>query len=697
MTLRSVLPQGGTLPYAVWRSRHRGILFVLWAHVPALFVFALVRGYGWNHSLVEASLVAIPAFIAVLAVQRRMLSTVCTSVGLMTASAVLVHISGGVTEAHFHFFIMVGVVVLYQEWTPFLIAISFVVLHHSVMGSIYPHDVYGNPSAWKNPITWAAIHGAAILGMSAAGIANWRINEKHQAQLTEVNAMLEATLESTIDGILVVDLDGLITKTNVRFSELYALPASILAVGDDKAIIAHVRDQVQDPEGFVTRTDWLYAHPEAESNDTLMFNDGRVIERSSKPQRVAGQIVGRVWTFHDVTGRKRLENELAEALGKAIESSRLKSEFLATMSHEIRTPMNGIIGLTSLLLDSDLPGTEREYVEGVNASGEALLRIVNDILDFSKIEAGKIELEAVDFNVGSAIDEVVSLVAQQASAKGISLTAEPAGNEPVRLRGDVGRLRQILLNLVSNAVKFTAAGHVTVRYSTTSAGDAVALHVDVEDTGIGIAEEDRERLFEPFTQVDASTTRRFGGTGLGLAISSRLVTEMGGTIGVTSAVGHGSVFSFDVPFPLAEARADEVSVAEPETPSSNADHSSDCLLIVEDNVVNQLVMKEMVKHLGYGFDIAADGHEALAALERRAYSAVVMDCYMPEMDGFTATAELRRREGHAKHTPVIALTAGATQEDRENCIAAGMDDYLTKPVSRAQLASVLHRWVGSAA
>jgi PAS domain S-box-containing protein len=666
----AALPTGGTLPDDVWRVRHQGIVTVLWLHVPLLFVFALIRGNSWPHGLLEAGAVAISAAAAQWSRERRRESTIFAAVGLMTASAVLVHLSGGMIEAHFHFFVMVGVIVLYQDWRPFLVAIAFVVLHHGVIGVLSPEDVYNHRGAWEHPWTWAAIHGLFILAMSVAGIANWKLNERSQSQLSRLAAIVEssddavygwtldgtitswnegaarlfgythnevvgrpisllvpperaeeaagqveclrsghrvdpfesearrgdggvvevsvtnfavrtpagevvggatiarditerrraerdlqntlsllgATLESTADGILVVDPDGRITSFNTRFAEMWRLPASILASGDDRAAISFVLDQLQDPDAFVAKVQSLYHQPEAESHDTLHFKDGREFERSSKPQRVAGAVVGRVWSFHDVTDRKRLEAELAGARDKALDASRLKSEFLATMSHEIRTPMNGVIGLTSLLLDTPLTEPQRQFAHGIHTSGEALLKIINDILDFSKIEAGKLELEMMDFDLGEAIEEVAALAAEPARARGLELVTYASPAIP-GVRGDVGRLRQVLLNLVSNAVKFTSDGEVVIRASVGPSFDRgeVMVRLEVTDTGIGIAPEATENLFEPFSQADASTTRRYGGTGLGLAICRRLTEAMGGTIGVQSELGHGSTFWLDLP------------------------------------------------------------------------------------------------------------------------------------------------------
>jgi len=537
---------------------------------------------------------------------------------------------------------------------------------------------------------------------------------------------------------------------------------------------------------------------------------------------------------NDITVRKRTKQALAAALDDAIEASELKSQFLATMSHEIRTPMNGVIGLTGLLLDTELTEMQRTYAEGVRASGEALLGIINDILDFSKIEAGKLELEMVDFDLPQALDDVAFLVAQSARAKGLELVAYCDPGVPTAVRGDVGRLRQVLLNLMSNAVKFTASGEVVMRARVGPAQDDkhVGVRLEVVDTGIGIAPESMERLFEPFAQADASTTRRYGGTGLGMAICRQLVEAMGGTIGVDSELGRGSTFWINLslaraslhaqpsgasarlphglraivvddnltsraalgsqlmvwdvavdlapdahtalghlrdaadngrPYdlavvdrdmpgmdglelarvvtadpalrsirlllltsePLASGEAAEAGVSvtlakpvrlsqiqevllrtlappaeEPRPTTATAPAivlgSKGLLLLVEDNVINQSVARAMAGKLGYACDVAGNGNEALVASALRQYDAILMDVHMPEMDGYEATAELRRREGGCSRIPIIAITAGASVEDRTRCLDAGMDDYLTKPVRAAELEQVLTRWVPTA-
>ena len=405
----------------------------------------------------------------------------------------------------------------------------------------------------------------------------------------------------------------------------------------------------------------------------------------------------RIAFFQDVTERNRAATELAIARDQAVEASNMKSAFLANVSHEIRTPMNGVLGMTELLLDMGLTEPQRECAQQVTRSGEQMLSLINDILDTSKIETGHLELELADFDLDETVKETCSVAGALARSKGLRLDLQIDAGVPPRVRGDGRRLGQILLNLVSNAVKFTVTGAITVRVNATPAPQAsTAIRVEVVDSGIGIDPANLGRMFEPFTQADVSTTRQYGGTGLGLAIARELVELMGGTIGAESEPGRGSTFWFEVLLAAAEASA---TLAAP-TPEANVGGgpvwvSSPLVLVAEDSQINQIVAARSLERCGCRVEVVGDGREALKALEARRYDAVLMDCQMPDMDGYQATEELRRRETGARRTPVIAMTAHAMDGDRERCLDAGMDDYISKPMRHTALVAALVRWIPS--
>ena len=373
----------------------------------------------------------------------------------------------------------------------------------------------------------------------------------------------------------------------------------------------------------------------------------------------------------DVTRRVQIEAELDRTRGEALEATRVKSAFLAMMSHEIRTPMNGVIGMTDLLLDTGLTPTQRDYAETARSSGEALLRIIDDVLDFSKIEAGQFALEQLDFDLRTTVEDAVELLAPRADAKGLAIATSFDARLPTTVGGDPGRIRQVLVNLIDNAIKFTERGRVAVRVTLEDEADeTLTVRFGVRDSGIGIPQHRRHRLFVSFSQVDASTTRVFGGTGLGLAISKQLSELMGGSIGVESVEHQGSTFWFTVRLgkrSVSPVRSPKSPTTEPQV-TEIASEGRWRVLLVEDNPVNQKVALIMLRKLGCRVDLAVDGREALEALGRDAYDVVFMDCQMPRMDGYEATGELRRREGTTIHTTVIAMTANATEGDRVRCL-----------------------------
>ncbi|MFZ0128641.1 MAG: response regulator [Candidatus Dormiibacterota bacterium] len=686
---------------------------------------------------------------------------------------------------------------------------------------------------------------AGAVGLSSLSDQLRSDNLAADVERTRLSNSLRMLLESAGEGIYGIDADGRCTFMNTAASGALGVDISKV-MGELTHPLFHHNRADGSAIAFTDSPIYKAMHGGGScrvATEVMWRSDGNSFpaEYSAFPivdeAAVTGEATGAVITFNDITERKRTEDDLAVAHAQAMEASRLKSEFLANMSHEIRTPMNGVIGMTGLLFTTTMNAEQREYAEAISQSAESLLTVINDILDFSKIEAGKIDIEVIDFDLRMVVEEAAKLIAPKADAKDLELAVMVDPQMSMRVRGDPGRIRQILINMLGNAVKFTDTGEVILRVrKEAERGKAIDLRFEVTDTGIGIDAAQQRRLFESFIQADASTTRRFGGTGLGLAICKKLVERMGGEVGVVSEAGKGSTFWFTLtleagaraqerpapsraalqdirvlvvddnktnrvileqnlrvwgarsasfesgadalaglrhaveagdPYRLAildyqmpqmdgielamrigrdpaingvglilltsssgpgdtQAAADAgvrafltkparitdlyeclatlLAPPDPEaagrvitdsirysfTEVSSASRAR--LLVVDDNPVNQRVAVRMLEKMGHVVDIADNGIGALAALGRVKYDAVLMDCQMPEMDGFEATREIRRREASDRHTVIIAMTAGAMAGDQDKCLAAGMDAYLSKPVKADKLAAMVTLW-----
>ncbi len=517
---------------------------------------------------------------------------------------------------------------------------------------------------------------------------------KAERTLAATVSMLRETVEHMPVGVLVVDAQLNILAFNERLEAIVGLPPGLLAVGDPmekyyRFNAGRGEYGAGDIEQHVERRLGLARRAEAHCFERQRA-DGSTLEIRGAP--VPGG--GFVTVYTDVTARHEEARRLTAAREHAESAARAKSEFLATMSHEVRTPMNGVLGLADLLLDTELSADQRDYVETIQRSGQALLEILNDILDLSKIEAGKLELESIAFDPLQTMNDVLALSGPRAAAKGLLLDAVAAPDLPRDLIGDPGRLRQVVGNLLGNSIKFTDSGQVQVRADVAEVdGDDVLLRYTVSDTGIGMTAEQRARLFLPFSQADASTTRRFGGTGLGLAICRRLVEMMGGAITVQSEPGKGSSFSFTVRCQRAGAGTSRALISD----AHAARRFIGRVLVVEDNVVNRKVARATLK--GFGIEVleAENGSLALDLVGREKIDLILMDMHMPVMDGLTATRWIRGAEAAgelAGRRPIVAMTANVLREAVDACRESGMDDFLPKPFARGQLVDMLARWLG---
>ena len=525
--------------------------------------------------------------------------------------------------------------------------------------------------------------GIVFLGTAAGGYG-FRVR---MGALRDSEERFRALVENSSDAIALIGRDSALVYVSPSTDRILGYrPQELL--GRSTLDFVHPDDQPA-MRGVLTRA--------FEQPGTPILSVSRFHHHDGSYRYIEGWIVNRfaeatvgalVLNYRDITDRKRVEQELQQAMERAEAASRAKSDFVANMSHEIRTPMNGILGMTELAIGSQTPEEQREYLDLVMASGETLLSLINDILDVSKIEAGKLELERLRFEPRPLISDTVRMLQWRAREGGLTLTAHVADDVPAAVEGDAGRLRQVLVNIIGNALKFTEEGGVAVHVggSTTDAG--VTLRFAVTDTGIGIPLDKQAVIFDSFTQADGSTTRKYGGTGLGLTISSKLVEMMDGRLWVESVLGQGSTFHFSVLVAVATPTGASVPMADPPAavPPLRALH----VLLAEDNAVNQLVARRMLERQGHRVMVAPNGREALAELARAAFDVVLMDVQMPDMDGFEATRAIRQSEiGTSRHQLIVAMTADARTDDRDRCLAGGMDAYLSKPIAEARLHATL--------
>jgi hypothetical protein len=534
---------------------------------------------------------------------------------------------------------------------------------------------------------------AFVVFLAVAGYSSRRSRkqrEKAAAELVALNAELRThalVVHATDNLVVITDEAGRIEWVNDAFVRTTGYPLDVargrrpgeLLQGPDTDpdTIAMMSEALRRGEGFVAevlnyaasgRQYWVHidAHPVRDDN---------------------GKVNRYVAIEADVTERRLIDRQLREATDTALSLAEEKSAFLATMSHEIRTPLNAVLGVTALLQGTSLNTEQREYVDTAQRSGSLLLALVNDVLDFSALDSGRVAIEARRFTIRDVMDDVRSLFATTAAGRGLKLDVRVADDIPATVKGDEGRIRQVLVNLVGNALKFTDQGGVWVRVD--RADDGSAVRFTIRDTGIGIAKDRQDRIFLPFTQVDASTTRRYGGTGLGLSICRLIADHLGATLELDSDAGAGSTFTFTVPMGLSEPKQDQPAPAKsPAADGAQIQHLR--VLLAEDDPTNRMVAMRMLSRLGVTADVATDGLEAAEAVSKKDFDVVLMDVHMPRLDGVAATARIHEEASPERVMPkIVAVTANALEGDCERLIAAGMDGYLSKPITLSAIGSLL--------
>ena len=699
---------------------------------------ARVHAHLWAALALGAAIV-LPPLTLIAARPATALTRYAVAAGQMLMGALLIHLTGGRIETHFHVFGSLALLAFYLDGKVLIVASAVVAVDHFLRGTCWPRSIFGvaDPGEWRwlEHVAWVALEDVFLIRSCTRAVGETRSVALRQAELEDSRSRVEAAVADRTAELRAAEKAA--RRGEQRYRTLVEATAAIVwntptcgtFESEQPGWSAFTGQTFEQLRGW----GWIDAvHPDDRASAARLWSaaiagrfphrgecrmrrhDGQYRHMQSRAVPVAGEDGGPgewIGVHVDIDEQKKAQQATTAARLAAEAASRSKGEFLANMSHEIRTPMNGILGMTELTLETDLTPAQRENLEIVHSSADALLTVINDILDFSKIEAGKLDLEPLPFSLRDSVAEVLKLLALRAHDKGLELVGRVAPGLPDALVGDAGRLRQVLMNLVGNAIKFTEAGEVVVAIEVAdepSSGEIV-LHVAVSDTGIGIPPEKLRAIFEPFEQADGSTTRKHGGTGLGLAISAKLVALMGGRIWVESTPGRGSTFHFTALSALQPEiqpgmapSASPPSVIPPESDSPGNGHRKDevagprCnVLVAEDHAVNQKVVRRMLERRGHDVTVVGDGRQALEALAHRGFDIVLMDVQMPEMDGFEAVAAIRDRERDTNsHVPIVAMTAHAMKGDRDRCLAAGFDAYIPKPIRSEKLLTTIAELVG---